>query len=73
MRTNQASTTPRELSFDTEIPDRPGLNTIMGVAREDSGTVSRRFFVVRRDAEDGSLLETKKFEGALLGNGNGYH
>jgi carboxyl-terminal processing protease len=70
---NQASTTPRELSFDTEIPVRPGLNTIMVVAREDSGTVSRRFFVVRRDAKDGSLLETKKFEGALLGNGNGYH
>jgi len=28
---------------------------------------------VRRDAEDGSLMETTKFEGALLGNGNGPH
>ncbi|UCH30139.1 MAG: PDZ domain-containing protein [Myxococcales bacterium] len=70
---NQGSTTPRELDFDAEIPVRPGLNTIMVVARESSGTLTRRFFVVRRDAEDGSLMETKKFEGALLGNGNGYH
>ena len=45
----------------------------MVVARESSGVLTRHFFVVRRDAEDGSLLETKKFEGALLANGNGYH
>ncbi len=70
---NQDSSNPRELAFDAEIPVRPGLNTIMVVARENSGTVTRRYFVVRRDAEDGSLMETKKFEGALLGNGNGYH
>ena len=70
---NQGSATPRELTFDAEIPVQPGLNTIMVVARENSGTVSRRYFVVRRDAEDGSLLETKRFEGALLGNGNGFH
>jgi carboxyl-terminal processing protease len=70
---NQDSATPTELNFDAEIPLRPGLNTIMVAAREDAGTVTRRYFVVRRDGEDGSLLETKKFEGALLGNGNGYH
>jgi len=70
---NQDSSNPRELAFDAEIPVRPGVNTIMVVARENSGTVTRRYFVVRRDAEDGSLMETKKFEGALLGNGNGYH
>jgi hypothetical protein len=31
--------------------------------------------VVRRDATDGSLMETEKFQGALFGNGNGngYH
>ena len=70
---NQASTTPQELAFDAEIPVRPGLNTIMIVAREDSGTLTRRFLVVRRDAEDGALMETEKFRGALLANGNGYH
>jgi len=70
---NQSSASPEQLAFDAEIPLRPGLNTIMVAAREDAGTVTRRYFVVRRDGEDGSLLETKKFEGALLGNGNGYH
>ena len=70
---NQQSKTPQELSFDTEVPVRPGLNSIAIVARQDSGVVSRRYFIVRRDAKDGSLLETKKFEGALFGNGNGYH
>jgi hypothetical protein len=43
----------------------------MLVAREDNNSVTRRLLTVRRDAEDGSLMETTKFEGALLGNGNG--
>jgi carboxyl-terminal processing protease len=70
---NLDGATPQSLAFDAEIPVRPGLNTIMVVAREDSGTVTRRFIVVRRDAKDGSLMETEKFQGALLANGNGYH
>lgn len=70
---NQGSSTPRELVFDAEIPVHPGLNTIVVVAREDNDSVTRHYFVVRRDAEDGSLMETTKFEGALLANGNGYH
>jgi carboxyl-terminal processing protease len=70
---NEASSNPRELTFDAEVPLRPGLNTIMVAAREDPVTVTRHYFVVRRDGEKGELLETKKFEGALLGNGNGVH
>jgi carboxyl-terminal processing protease len=69
---NQGSTTPRELAFDAEIPVHPGMNAIMVVAREDNNSVTRHYFMVRRDAEDGSLMETTKFEGALLGNGNGH-
>jgi hypothetical protein len=69
---NQGSTTPRELTFDAEIPVHPGMNSIMVVAREHNNSVTRHFFMVRRDAEDGSLMETTKFEGALLGNGNGH-
>jgi carboxyl-terminal processing protease len=69
---NQGSTNPRELAFDAEIPVHPGMNSIMVVAREDNNSVVRHFFMVRRDAEDGSLMETTKFEGALLGNGNGH-
>jgi carboxyl-terminal processing protease len=70
---NPPGSSSKELAFNAEIPLRPGLNTIMVAAREDANTVTRRYFVVRRDGEDGALLETKKFEGALLGNGNGYH
>jgi carboxyl-terminal processing protease len=68
---NEQSSSPRRLAFDAEIPVRPGLNTIAVVAREDSGTVTRRYLVVRRDAQDGSLMKTEKFQGALFGNGNG--
>ena len=70
---NQQSGTPTELAFDAEIPVHPGMNTIMVVAREDSGSATRRYFVLRRDAEDGSLMETERFKGALLANGNGHH
>ncbi len=70
---NQDSTNPRELAFDAEIPVHPGMNAIMVVAREGNDSVTRHFFMVRRDAEDGSLMKTTKFEGALLGNGNGHH
>ncbi len=48
------------------------MNTIMVVAREDNDSVTRHYFMVRRDAKDGSLMETEKFQGALLGNGNGH-
>jgi hypothetical protein len=69
---NQGSSNPRALVFDAEIPVHPGMNTIMVVAREDNDSVTRHYFMVRRDAEDGSLMETKRFQGALLGNGNGH-
>ena len=70
---NEGSASPRELTFDAEVPLHPGLNTIMVAAREDAVTVTRRYFVVRRDGDGGELLETAKFEGALFSNGNGYH
>jgi carboxyl-terminal processing protease len=69
---NQGSANQRELAFDAEIPVHPGMNTIMVFVREDNSSVTRHFFTVRRDAEDGSLMETTKFEGGLLGNGNGH-
>lgn len=70
---NQGSSDPRELPFDAEIPLHPGMNAIMVVAREDNNSVTRHFFMVRRDATDGSLMKTTKFEGALLGNGDGHY
>jgi carboxyl-terminal processing protease len=68
---NQGSTNPKKLAFDAEIPLHPGMNSIMVVAREDNNSAARHFFMVRRDDKDGSLMETTKFDGALLGNGNG--
>ncbi len=67
---NQHSRTPEKLEFDAEIPLRPGLNTIVIVAREDSDSEVRHHFTVRRDAEDGSLMETPKLDNVLFGNGH---
>ena len=67
---NQNSTTPKSLVFDTEVPLHPGLNTIAVVARESNDSAERRLFVVRRDAPDGSLMETPKFDDELFGNGH---
>ncbi len=67
---NQRSRTPQELEFDAEIPLQPGLTTITVVAREDSDSEVRHYFTVRRDAEDGSLLETPKRDDVLFGNGH---
>jgi len=69
---SQGSADPRELAFDAEVPVQPGMNVIMVVARENNTSETRQFFTVRRDAKDGSLMETEKFEGALLGNDNGH-
>jgi hypothetical protein len=67
---NDNSGTPKELEFDAQIPLQPGLNNVMVVAREDSDTLARHYFTVRRDAEDGSLMETPTVDDALFGNGH---
>jgi len=67
---NQHSRTPQKLEFDAEIPLQPGLNPIVVVAREDSDSEVRHHFTVRRDAEDGSLMETPKRDDVLFGNGH---
>jgi len=67
---NEQSRTPTELEFNAEIPLQPGLNNVMVVAREDSDSESRHFFTIRRDAEDGSLMDTPKIDDALFGNGH---
>ena len=46
--------------FATSLPLRPGINFVMVVARESNDVASRKSFIVRRDAADGSLLETPK-------------
>lgn len=67
---NQNSATPNVLEFDAEIPLQPGLNNVMVVAREDGDSEARHYFTVRRDATDGSLMETPKIDDVLFGNGH---
>jgi carboxyl-terminal processing protease len=55
---NRGSQTPAECSFSATLPLRPGINYVMIFARESDDSISRRSFVVRRDAPDGSLMET---------------
>ncbi len=55
---NRDSTTPQQVRIDTDVPLRPGINVVILVARESDESVSRRTFIVRRDAPDGHLLET---------------
>ena len=54
-----------ELSFDTEIPIHGGINYITVFARENDDVVGRYVFQVRRDASDGSLMETPRFDDEL--------
>ncbi len=57
-QSNRDGQTPRELTFDTNVPLRPGINYVTIVARENDHSLSRHSFVVRRDGPDGALLET---------------
>jgi len=57
-QSNRGSGTPRRASFETDVPLHGGINYVTVFARESDDVVSRQTFVVRRDAEDGSLMET---------------
>jgi len=50
----------RKMSFDADVPLRPGVNVVTIVARENPDTTSRRTFIVRRDGPGGELLATPK-------------
>jgi carboxyl-terminal processing protease len=59
-RSNRNGSPPNKVSFDTAIALRPGINYVTVVAREDNEIMSRKTFIVRRDAPNGSLMETPK-------------
>ena len=59
-QSNRDAEQPREARFETRVPLRPGINYVVVFARESDESISRRTFVVRRDAPDGSLLETPR-------------
>ncbi|MDW8246782.1 MAG: MXAN_5808 family serine peptidase [Sandaracinaceae bacterium] len=58
---NREAADPKHLKFEATVPLRPGINYIVLFARESDKSISRRTFVVRRDAPDGSLLPTPRF------------
>jgi carboxyl-terminal processing protease len=59
-KSNRNGSAPNKVSFDTTVALRPGINYVTVVARENNEVMSRKTFIVRRDAPDGSLLETPK-------------
>jgi carboxyl-terminal processing protease len=59
-KSNRSGPVPNKVSFDTTIALRPGINYVTVVARENNEVMSRKTFIVRRDAPDGALLETPK-------------
>jgi carboxyl-terminal processing protease len=59
-RSNRNGPDPKKMTFEADIPLRPGVNVIAVIARENPDTVGRKLFVVRRDGPNGELLATPK-------------
>ena len=64
---NAHGSNPRQMSFEAVVPLHGGINYITVFARESDEVVSRKLFVVRRDAADGSLMETPRHDDELFG------
>jgi carboxyl-terminal processing protease len=70
-KSNRNGADPKKMTFDTELPLRPGVNVIGVYARENPDTVARRTFVVRRDGPNGELLATPRGDDDLAENAPG--
>jgi carboxyl-terminal processing protease len=66
-KSNRSSKDPTTLQFEADLPLHGGINHIMIFARERGDVVTREMFVVRRDAEDGSLMKTPRFDDDVFG------
>ena len=64
-RSNRDGADPKKMSFEADLPLRPGANVVSVVARENPDTTSRKTFVVRRDGPNGELLATPKTDEEL--------
>ena len=53
---NRNGADPKKMSFDADLPLRPGVNVVTVVARENPDTTTRRTYIVRRDGPNGELL-----------------
>ncbi len=59
-RSNRTGQDPKKMSFEADVPLRPGVNVIAVIARENPDSVGRKIFVIRRDGPNGELLPTPK-------------
>ncbi len=62
---NRNGSDPRKMTFDADVPLRPGVNVVTIFARENPDTTTRRTFIVRRDGPSGELLATPKTDDDL--------
>lgn len=59
-QSNRTGANPQQVAFAADLPLRPGSNVVTIVAREDSDTLARRTYVIRRDGPNGELLQTPR-------------
>jgi len=65
---NRSGSDPRRVSFDVEVPVHAGVNYITVFARESDEVVSRAMLVIRRDGDNGELLETPRYDDDVFGS-----
>jgi carboxyl-terminal processing protease len=70
-RSNRNGADPKRMTFDADLPLRPGVNVVTVVGRENPDTQTRRTFVVRRDGPGGELLATPKTDDELSETASG--
>ena len=59
---NRSARNPKSTTFKVRVPLHGGTNYISVFVHENDETVTRRLFVVRRDAKDGSYMKTPKLD-----------
>jgi carboxyl-terminal processing protease len=64
-RSNRNGPDGKKMTFNADIPLRPGVNVVTIVARENPDTMTHRTFIVRRDGPNGELLPTPKTDDEL--------
>jgi len=67
-RSNRNGQDPKKMSFEADLPLRPGSNVVSIVARENPDTTARRVFIIRKDGPNGELLSSPKTEDDLAEN-----
>jgi len=67
-RSNRNGADPKKMSFDVDLPLRPGSNVVNVIARETPDTLSHKVFIIRKDGPNGELLASPKTEDDLAEN-----